>query len=63
MMTKKDFKQFANTFAIVEDDEDRETLIRNCEKIFKMNNPRFDEDRFREWVRRVRADESLKGLR
>ena len=62
-MTKKDFKQFANTFAIVEDDEDRETLIRNCEKIFKMNNPRFDEDRFREWVRRVRADESLKGLR
>ena len=63
MMTKKDFKQFANTFAIVEDDEDRETLIRNCEKIFKMNNPRFDESRFREWIRRVRAGESLVGLR
>ena len=61
-MTKKDFKQFADAFARVEDKEERENLIRNCIPIFHANNSRFDEVRFQEWIDRRVKGESTKGL-
>ena len=62
MMTKKDFKQFADAFARIEDSKEREDLIRNCIPIFHSNNPRFDEVRFQEWIDRRVKGESTKGL-
>ena len=61
MMTKKDFKELANFMAESFDENDSaiEWMCNFC----KRNNPRFDESRFREWIRRVRAGESLVGLR
>lgn len=63
MMTKKDFKQFADALAEYADEARREHLIERFCLIFKANNPRFDESRFREWIRRKVAGESTKGLR
>lgn len=69
MMTKKDFKKFANAIAEQFPNNDFASdlscneLILRIAPILKDNNPRFDEKRFREWIRRVRAGESTKGLR
>ena len=60
-MTKKDFKELANLLA-TEFDENS-WFVGLVEKFCYENNPRFDESKFREWIRRVRAGESLKGLR
>jgi hypothetical protein len=61
MMTKKDFKELANFMA--ESFDENDSAVKWMEEFCYRNNPRFDETRFREWIRRVRADESLKGLR
>ena len=62
MMTKKDFKQLANMLACISDENERDKIVNMaCEFCFR-NNCRFDSDRFREWIRRIVAGESLKGL-
>ena len=62
MMTKKDFKQFADAFADIENAEERENVIKKCIPIFHSNNNLFDEGRFREWIDRRVKGESIKGL-
>lgn len=63
MMTKKDFKQLATALSSIEDDNKRNEVVElMCECCLK-NNSRFDDNRFIEWIRRVRAGEDLKGLR
>lgn len=65
-MTKKDFKQFADALAEIKggiiQDETRENMIKQLCPIFKSNNYRFDEARFREWIDRKVNGESTKGL-
>ena len=61
MMTKKDFKELANLLAT--EFHENSWFVKEMENFCYKNNPRFDESKFREWIRRVRAGESLKGLR
>jgi hypothetical protein len=63
MMSKKDYQLFADNISQIEDENKREEAIRNAANIFKKDNFRFDEERFREWIRRRRAKESMKGMR
>lgn len=62
MMTKKDFKQFADAFASIQNEKERQDIINKCIPIFHSNNFRFDEGRFREWINRRVKGESIKGL-
>jgi len=62
MLTKKDFKQFADAFANIEDKKTRNQIINECIPIFRMNNSRFDKTRFLEWIDRKVKGESTKGL-
>ena len=61
-MTKKDFQIFADCFASISDDEEREHIITLLCPVFSRINWRFDESRFREWIRRTKAGESHRGL-
>ncbi|MCH8329061.1 MAG: hypothetical protein IIB81_01565 [Nanoarchaeota archaeon] len=63
MMTKKDFKELANFCAAISNDQDRNILIYSMMDFCRRNNSRFEAGRFREWIRRVRAGEDLKGLK
>lgn len=63
MMTKKHFKQFAEGLSKVESDELRNQMMTFIGAILKQDNPRFDLERFKEYIRRLRAGEDLKGLR
>ena len=60
MMTKKDFKELAEFVAKYDLTYGAITWI--CEFCVK-SNPRFDKGRFQEYVRRIRANEDLKGLK
>jgi len=62
-MTKKDFKHLANICCQIEDPTSRAILVSLCCSFCKGSNPRFDEDKFREWIRRTLANETLTGLR
>ena len=63
MMTKKDFQIFADALASISNEEERENIISKLCPVFKSINWRFDEDRFREWIRRTRAGLSHRGLK
>jgi len=62
MMTKRDFQQFADAFATIKDNKERENIINICCPIFKGNNFRFDESKFKEWIDRRIEGKSTKGL-
>ena len=62
MMTKKDFKVFADGLGFITNEEDREKLINFLIPYFGQINNRFDESRFREWINRRIKGESTKGL-
>jgi len=63
-MTKKDFKELANMCAEIDGANAgvREYVIDFLCKFCYRNNNRFDEDRFREWVKRKVNGKSTKGL-
>jgi hypothetical protein len=63
MMTKKDFKELADIIAGIDSVEEKNIVLEQMIKFCEKQNPRFDENRFREWIRRTRAGESLVGLR
>lgn len=63
MMSKKHFKAFADAIALIEDEQQREGVLTVVCRVCYEDNPRFDQSRFVEWIRRVRANESLVGLR
>jgi hypothetical protein len=62
MMTKKDFQVVADAGAAIEDDDARELIMDELGHSFRKINPRFDEDRFREWIERRVNGQSTKGL-
>ena len=62
VMTKKTYKVIATELGILEVCENTEAVIRMLCNLFKSDNARFDEDRFREWIRRIRNGESTVGL-
>lgn len=63
MMTKKIYQLFANALGMMSNNEERELIMHYLFPVFHSDNFRFDEERFKEWVRRVIAGEDLKGLR
>lgn len=62
-MTKKDYQLFADAISQIKNKEDRERMIEFVGDIFSRDNYRFDEERFREWIKRRIEGKSLKGLR
>ena len=62
-MTKQNFKLFAEAIAKIDNDNTREAQIVTCSFVFNADNPLFDEEKFREYIRRLLAGEDLKGLR
>lgn len=62
MMTKKHYKEFANALAQIQNENEREKITDFLIPVFTNDNYRFDEGRFREWIRRVVNGESTKGL-
>lgn len=63
MMAKQHFKKFADALATIEDDTERHRLTDWIGGILQEDNPKFDGVRFREWIKRVKNGEDLKGLR
>ena len=62
-MNKKDYQLFGCVLAKVENDLERENLICFLKPIFERDNHLFDEWTFREFIKRLRNRQSLKGLR
>jgi|GEM_PF-4996674 hypothetical protein len=62
-MNKKDYQLFGCVLAKIENANERENLIRFVSDVLKIDNERFDEMKFREFIRRLIANESLRGLR
>ena len=52
MMTKKDFKQFAEKIAKVENQQFKEDLINFLLPLLKEQNPRFNETKFKEYIQK-----------
>jgi hypothetical protein len=61
-MNKKDYQLFAEVISRIVDINTREAFITFLVPIFKRDNFRFNEDRFREFIKRRVNNESLKGL-
>jgi len=62
-MTKKDYQLFGDIISQITEEKEREKIITLVVRVFKHDNPRFSESKFREWIRRRRENKSLKGLR
>ncbi len=62
MMTKKDFQLIANTLAKIEDEPTRKYMSNRFRTILWECNPRFDGDRFEEWITRKANGISTVGL-
>ena len=62
MLSKKAYKVIATDLGGLEDCAHTESVVTVLCRLFVGDNPRFDENRFREWIRRIRAGESTKGL-
>jgi len=62
MITKKTYKVIATELGEMPIEENTEEVIKMLCSLFKADNARFDESRFREWVRRIRNNESTVGL-
>lgn len=61
MMGKKDYQLFADAVSLIESDNDRDRVIEFLLNVFRQDNPRFDDSRFYDWIRRRRNNESMKG--
>lgn len=51
ILTRKDFVKFALELAKMDNDTYREEIMKSQINIFKDTNPRFDEARFRKFVK------------
>jgi len=63
MMTKKHYQLFAETISKVKKEEERNQIFSFLFPILKRDNPRFNEDTFKEFVKRRLNNEELKGLK
>ena len=61
-MTKKHFQLFAEFTAKIENEDEREKQINFICPILRASNFRFDEGKFREFIKRRLEGSSLKGL-
>ena len=61
MMSKKDYQLFADALSQIESEEKQEEMIDFLYPIFKADNYKFDLDRFRDWIKRRKNKESMKG--
>jgi len=52
-MTRKDYMSFAELVVCIDDDGIREQMIQGCVDIFEDDNPRFDEEKFRNYIRQL----------
>lgn len=62
-MNKKDYQLFAETIAKIDNENERVKLINWLSDIFERDNERYDKEKFCEFIKRRRNNESLKGLR
>ncbi|MCL6577999.1 MAG: hypothetical protein K6T73_01250 [Candidatus Bathyarchaeota archaeon] len=53
-MSKKDYVEFAKLIARASDPVRKDILIDEMSRIFKYDNPRFDEKRFREYIKTLK---------
>lgn len=63
MMSKQHYQKFADAISEITEDTEREKIIKTCINVFSNDNYRFDEEIFREWIRRKINKEDLKGLK
>ena len=63
MMGKKEYQLFADAISQISNKEEQERIISFLEPIFKADNPRFDYDRFSDWIYRREKGLSMKGTR
>ena len=63
MLGKKDYQLFADALSQITNKAEQEKIVSFLEPIFKADNPRFDYNRFSEWIRRRENNESMKGTR
>ena len=61
MLGKKDYQLFADALSQITNKAEQEKIVSFLEPIFKADNPRFDYNRFSEWIRRRENNESMKG--
>ena len=62
MMGKKDYQLFADAVSQMSVEKGEE-FMNYLFPIFRADNSRFDETRFREWVARRKENKSMNGLR
>ena len=62
MMGRKDYQLFADALSQIESEEKREEFISYLFPIFREDNSRFSEDKFRDWIKRRLNNESIKEL-
>jgi hypothetical protein len=60
-MGKKDYQLFADAVSLIKDKNDKATIMTFLMKIFYTDNPRFDQDRFYDWIDRRVKGASMKG--
>lgn len=59
-LTKKDFIKFAENLAHIEDDVARKELVQSNIDFLKQTNPRFDANRFEDYVEKLVAKRRLR---
>lgn len=61
MMGKKDYQLFADALSLVKNDDNLEEIKMFLLKVFKQDNPRFDYERFNNWIDRRQNNKTMKG--
>lgn len=61
MLGKKDYQLFADALSAISNKEEQEKIIAFLEPIFKADNPRFDYNRFSDWIYRRENNLTMKG--
>ncbi len=61
MMGKKEYQLFADAVSLIENEQDIDKIKGFLFPLFSSDNPRFDEERFNEWVLRRKEGQTMKG--
>ena len=61
MLGKKDYQLYADALSQISNKEEQEKIISFLEPIFKADNPRFDYNKFSNWIYRRENNLSMKG--
>jgi hypothetical protein len=63
MLGKKDYQLFADALSQIENKEEQSKILGFVANVFRADNSRFDEERFRDWIYRRENNLSMKGTR